>query len=64
MVPLVATEKSPSDITGDVFFSVLHMYYFFVLIVLAVLTVQHKHPCPRRDSNLQSQQTIGRRLSP
>ena len=35
-------------------FSVLHLYYFFALIVLAlsfVLTVQHKHKCPRRDSN-------------
>ena len=64
MVPSVASEKIPSDTTGEFFFlfSVLHLYYCFVLIVLAVpfaLTVQHthrKHPCPRRDSNPQSQQ--------
>ena len=51
-------------------FSVLHLYYFFVLIVLAVpfiLTVQHtqhKHPCPRRNSNPQSQQASGCRPTP
>ena len=43
---------------------------FFVLIVLAmpfVLTVQHtqhKHPCPRRDSNSQPQQASGHRPTP
>ena len=46
------------------------LYLYFVLIVLplpSVLTVQHtqhKRPYPRRDSNPQSQQAIGRRLSP
>ena len=44
--------------------------YFFVLIVLTLCLLsllydtQHKHPCPRRDSNPQSQQAIGRRPSP
>jgi hypothetical protein len=28
-------------------FFVLRLYYFFVLIVLAVQLIQHKHPCPR-----------------
>ena len=37
-------------------FSVLHLYYFFVLAVPFVLIVQHKHPCPRRDLNPQPQQ--------
>ena len=45
-------------------FSVLHLYYVFVLIVLAVQHTQHKHLCPWRDSNPQSQQAIGRRPLP
>jgi hypothetical protein len=52
---------------GRILFSVLHLYYYFVLIVLTVPFVlivqhtQHKHPCPRRDSNPQA---IGRRPTP
>ena len=48
--------------------SVLHLYLFLCLdclvlfIFLSVLyNAQDKHPCPRRDSNSQSQQAIGRR---
>jgi hypothetical protein len=47
--------------------SVLHLYYYFVLAVPFVLNVQHtqlKHPCPRRDSNTQSQQASDCRPTP
>ena len=46
--------RQPYPPPGFLVSSVLHVYYFFVLIVLAVpfaLTVRHKHPCPRRDTN-------------
>ena len=34
------------------------------LLSFAVQNTQHKHSCPRRDSNPHSQQAIGRRPSP
>ena len=68
-LPIVLSEqhKHPGPRQDFLFCS---LYFILVLIVLAVpfiLTVQHtqhKHPCPRRDSNPQSQQAIGRRHAP
>ena len=55
----------------DFLFSLSILYlHCFVVIVLALLFVlivqhtQHKHPCPRRDSNPQPKQAIGCRPSP
>ena len=69
ILPLLATRNKNIHASGGILFCSLSVLYpyFFVLIVLAVpffLTVQHKHPCFRRDSNPQPQQEIGHRPSP
>ena len=53
------------------FCTLCELYLYLVLswlssILRSVCTdnTQHKHPCPRRDSNPQSQQVIGHRPTP
>ena len=53
---------------SKIFFCFTVMYlYFFVLALPFIVQhthTQHKHPCPRRDSNAQPQQAIRQRFEP